>query len=76
MILYQLNHNLIIAYYNNLTVTINRAMQIHNITVLIFITCDVFHALVYVYYAFFFFFFFFFMYMIQALFKVNNFQHE
>ena len=45
-------------------------MQIHNITVLIFITSAVFHALVYVYYA------FFFMYMIQVLFKVNNFQHE
>ena len=54
MILYQLNHNLIIAYYYNLKVTINRVMQMHNITVLIFITCDVFHALVYVYYAFFF----------------------
>ena len=33
-------------------------MQIHNIKVLIFITCAVFHALVYVYYAFFFFFFY------------------
>ena len=49
-------------------------MQIHNIMVLIFITCAVisrlfFHALVYVCYAFFFL-------IIQALFKVNNFQHE
>ena len=62
MILYQLNHNLIIfnTYYYNLKVTINRVMQIHNIMVLIFITSDVFHALVYVYYAFIFFYFFFF----------------
>ena len=51
-------------------------MQIHNIMVLIFITCAVinhlfFHAFVNACYAFFPLF-----YMIQALFKVNNFQHE
>ena len=43
MILYQLNHNLIITYYSIITekVTIKRVMQIHNIMVLIFITCAV-----------------------------------
>ena len=50
-------------------------MQIHTIMVLIsyHLCCDqsvVFQALVYVYYALFFFL------MIQALFKVNNFQYE
>ena len=41
MILYQLNHNLIITYYYNEKVTIKRVMQIHNVMVLIFITCAV-----------------------------------
>ena len=59
MILYQLNPNLIITHYYNWKVTIKRVMQIHNIMVLIFITCAVinhlfvFQALVYVCYAFF-----------------------
>ena len=56
MILYQLNHNLIITYYIiTEKFAIKRVMQIHNIMVLIFITCavisHVFHALVYVCYA-------------------------
>ena len=40
MILYQLNHNLIITIITE-KVTIKRVMQIHNIMVLIFITCAV-----------------------------------
>ena len=41
MILYQLNHNMIITYYQTEKVTIKIVMQIHNIMVLIFITCAV-----------------------------------
>ena len=40
--LYQLNHNLILLTKN---VTIKRVMQIHNIMVLIFITCAVINHL-------------------------------
>ena len=58
-------------------VTIKRVtlIQIHNIMVLIFITCAVINHLFFTlwYMSIMHFFFFF---MIQALFKVNNFQHE
>ena len=55
--LYQLNHNLILLTIITEKVTIKIVMQIHNIMVLIFITCavinqPVFHAFVYVCYAF------------------------
>ena len=45
MILYQLSHNLIITTIITEKVTINRVMQIHNIMVLIFITCAVINHL-------------------------------
>ena len=43
--LYQLNHNLILLTIVNKKVTIKRVMQIHNIMVLIFITCAVINHL-------------------------------
>ena len=64
--------------YNVLTiitekVTIKRVMQIHNIMVLIFITCAVIHHLFFMVWSMS---VMHFVLMIQALFKVNNFQHE
>ena len=73
MILYQLNHNLIITYYYNEKATIKRAMQIHGIMVLIFNACAVINHLFFTLCSMLCIFFFL---MIQALFKVNNFQHE
>ena len=43
--LYQLNHNLILLTIITENVTIKRVMQIHNIMVLIFITCAVINYL-------------------------------
>ena len=43
--LYQLNHNLILLAIITEKVTIKRVMQIHNIMVLIFITCAVINHL-------------------------------
>ena len=67
---------IIIYYYTIITekVTIKRVMQIHNIMVLIFITCAVINHLFIMLWSMSVMHFFFLM--IQALFKVNNFQYE
>ena len=73
--LYQLNHNLILLTIITEKVTIRRVMQIHTIMVLIFITCAVINHLFFTL-LFMSVMHFFLFDMIQALFKVNNFQHE
>ena len=70
--LYQLNDNLIITIITE-KVTIKRVMQIHNIMILIFITCAVINHLFFTLWSMSVLHFFL---MIQTLFKVNNFQHE
>ena len=57
-------------------VTIKSVMQIHNIMVSIFITCAVISHLFFTLWSISVTHFFFFFFMIQALFKVNNFQYE
>ena len=72
MILYQLYHNLIITYYYNYF-TIKSVMQIYNVMDLIFITCAVISHMFFRLWSMSVMHFFL---MIQALFKVNNFQHD